>query len=116
MYFNNCTANASTSGALFVYIVHFEIASSSSEGCGRASEASSSCGVWGAESREYADFVRFEEGRELSEERLLAVESVGDLRCALQAARRDLAAFSSDMAVIRAGTVEAAMSDILENC
>lgn len=99
-----------------MYTVHFEIASSSSEGCGRASEASNSCGVWGAESSAYADLARFEEGRALSEARLLPAEEAGDLRWALQAARRDLAAFSSEMAVVRAGAVEDAMSDILGGC
>jgi len=47
---------------------------------------------------------------------LLPAESAGDLRCVLQAARRDLAAFSSERAAIRAGAVEAAMSDILGGC
>jgi hypothetical protein len=117
VYLSNRTANANTSGALFVYIVHCEIASSSSEGWGRARDASSSCEVWGAESREYADFVRLEEEEsEVSALRLDALESAGDLRYTLQAASRDLAAFSSEMAVVRAGTVEAAMSDILESC
>jgi len=60
--------------------------------------------------------VRLEEdARVLSAPRLGVPES-GDFRCALQAARRDLAAFSSEMAVVRAEAVEAAMSDILESC
>lgn len=60
--------------------------------------------------------MRLEEGRELSEARLVAVESAGDLRCALQAARRDLADFSSDIAVVRAGRVLFAISEILGSC
>ena len=48
----------------------------------------------------------------LSAERLL-VEGDGNFRWALQAARRDLAAFSSEMAMLRVGREEEAMSDIL---
>ena len=96
-----------------MYTVHLEIASSSSDGCGRASEASSSCGVCGSESREYADFVRLAEGRELSDARFVAGELEGDFRCALQAARRDLAAFSSGIMFVRAVKLLLAISYIL---
>ena len=42
----------------------------------------------------------------------LVVED-GDLRCALQAVRRDLAAFSSVMAAVRVGRSEDAIADML---
>jgi hypothetical protein len=54
-----------------------------------------------------------EEGREVSELRFVAGELEEDFRCVLQAARRDLAAFSSGIMVVRVGRVLDAMSDIL---
>jgi hypothetical protein len=48
----------------------------------------------------------------LSVERLVA-EVEGDFRCALQAARRDFADFSSETAVLMVGMEDEAMSDML---
>ncbi len=95
------------------------MASSSAEGCGRDKEASISEGVTGSEGREYAE-VRV--GRLEDEDRdsvagrfeLLEDEVELDLRCALHAVRRDLAAFSSEMAAVRVGREDEAMDDILE--
>ena len=70
----------------------------------------------GSFGREYADFNLFEE-EAASSSRLVAERLVvgGVLRESLQAARRDLAAFSSGMALRIVGISEAAIVDILNS-
>lgn len=93
-----------------------EIASSSAEGCGRERDLSSSAGVWGSEGSEYADLRRLEAvvSSEVEGRLVVELELLEDLSCALHAASRDLAAFSSEMAVESVGRSDEAISDILQ--
>ncbi len=93
---------------------HFSIASWSAEGCGNSREASSSEGVCGSTESSYADLGRFDEELSVEDAARLTPELVeSDVRWALHAARRDLAALGSDRAVAMVGRSEAAISDML---